>query len=529
MKKGFTLIELLAIIIIMGTISILSFSSITDTIRKNKEKEIKVFEKNIFTAAELYITANLDSYKNLDEIDNIEKIKVKDLVESGYLNRTINNPTNIQLLDYYVIAKRTLEKGLEYTLSYQGNPSDGNLYYTESILNGAVPELDPGMIPITFVNNKPVKADLYTNWYDYETKKWANVVLVSEASRNNYKNAKAGKEILEADILAYFVWVPRYKFKLFNIEGKTDIEPKDIEIIFENNKTQKSTGTLNGEYLTQPGFTLGNEELNGIWMGKFETSGTLNSPLILPFKSPNDLNRVVSELYLSSEKFKSNVYGLTSYSRMSRNSEWMSAAYLSASKYGKNSEVFLNAIDFNVSAQTGCGANLTTDKSLSTCVDGFGTQEDLNYPQSTTGNITGIYDMSGGAMEYVLATLYDSSTGQIYAGGNKDRGSRFNGILADLTVNTLGVPIPDLKYFDLYLDDSFLKACDNGPCYGHGLIETYYAYNDRCLNATKTSPWYARGGHWNNGKDAGIFSYRNFDGFFFGGGNGRASYRAVTN
>ncbi|MEG1310351.1 MAG: hypothetical protein RSD06_05715, partial [Bacilli bacterium] len=259
MKKGFTLIELLAIIIIMGTISILSFSSITDTIRKNKEKEIKVFEKNIFTAAELYITANLDSYKNLDEIDNIEKIKVKDLVESGYLNRTINNPTNIQLLDYYVIAKRTLEKGLEYTLSYQGNPSDGNLYYTESILNGAVPELDPGMIPITFVNNKPVKADLYTNWYDYETKKWANVVLVSEASRNNYKNAKAGKEILEADILAYFVWVPRYKFKLFNTAGASNTTPISIEIIFENNKTQKSTGTTDGTYLTPPGFTFGLE------------------------------------------------------------------------------------------------------------------------------------------------------------------------------------------------------------------------------------------------------------------------------
>ncbi|MEG0138072.1 MAG: hypothetical protein RR708_03730, partial [Bacilli bacterium] len=121
------------------------------------------------------------------------------------------------------------------------------------------------------------------------------------------------------------------------------------------------------------------------------------------------------------------------------------------------------------------------------------------------------------------------STGQIYAGGNKDRGSRFNGILGDLTVNTLGVPIADLKYFDLYLDGSLLKACDNGPCYGHGFIETYYAYNDESTRATKTSPWYARGGHWKDGSGAGVFSYRRFDGFFFGGANGRTTYRAVTN
>ncbi|MEG1146127.1 MAG: hypothetical protein RSE21_01695 [Bacilli bacterium] len=500
MKKGFTLIELLAIIIIMGTISILSFSSITDTIRKNKEKEIKVFEKNIFTAAELYITANLDSYKNLDEIDNIEKIKVKDLVESGYLNRTINNPTNIQLLDYYVIAKRTLEKGLEYTLSYQGNPSDGNLYYTESILNGAVPELDPGMIPITFVNNKPVKADLYTNWYDYETKKWANVVLVSEASRNNYKTAKAGKEILEADILAYFVWVPRYKFKLFNTAGAPNTTPISIEIIFENNKTQKSTGTTDGTYLTPPGFTFGLEELNGLWVGKFETTGSVAAPTIKPNLSPLS-NQKQRFQFDTSKIFKS--YSVSTDSRVMKNSEWGTVAYLSHSKYGVNEEIRTNN---NFPIITGCGASTVNGDTNESCQIEYGNS--LSYPQSTAGNITGIFDMSGGSYEYTMGVLADSN-GTPYSGRNSDWNSGFNGPFGGVSTApfelTTGVPFPEQKYFDLYTSSDAMTACNGKKCLGQGIIETNGWYQDAFRFTYPKMPFHIRSGRYNLRTSSGIF------------------------
>ena len=47
MKKGFTMVELLAIIIIVGTIGIMSFASLTNTIKKNKVREQEVFETNI--------------------------------------------------------------------------------------------------------------------------------------------------------------------------------------------------------------------------------------------------------------------------------------------------------------------------------------------------------------------------------------------------------------------------------------------------------------------------------------------------
>jgi hypothetical protein len=44
----------------------------------------------------------------------------------------------------------------------------------------------------------------------------------------------------------------------------------------------KSNGTTNGTWLTHPAFTFGTTELNGIWVGKFENSGTTSALTIKP-------------------------------------------------------------------------------------------------------------------------------------------------------------------------------------------------------------------------------------------------------
>ena len=52
---------------------------------------------------------------------------------------------------------------------------------------------------------------------------WANAVLVSETgtvhNRSDYVDADAGYTISEDDVLAYYVWIPRYKYKVWNILG----------------------------------------------------------------------------------------------------------------------------------------------------------------------------------------------------------------------------------------------------------------------------------------------------------------------
>lgn len=126
-----------------------------------------------------------------------------------------------------------------------------------------MPELSDGMIPIRWNGSAWVKADIHDKWYDYDKQEWANVVLVTESTRNDYKNASPETEILETDVLAYLVWIPRYRYKLFNVNSKS-ISPREIEIEFEDNKTLKLIGSSDDEWLTHPAFTFGTDELNGI-------------------------------------------------------------------------------------------------------------------------------------------------------------------------------------------------------------------------------------------------------------------------
>jgi hypothetical protein len=82
------------------------------------------------------------------------------------------------------------------------------------------PILDEGMIPVTIANNGTVTTISSDDgdWYDYENKEWANVVLVDSDSRSTYKNT-TGKTVNQSDILAYYVWIPRYAYKMSTLPG----------------------------------------------------------------------------------------------------------------------------------------------------------------------------------------------------------------------------------------------------------------------------------------------------------------------
>ena len=132
--------------------------------------------------------------------------------------------------------------------------------YAESLLNGAAPELYDGMVPIIIEDgtNGTVKgrirvADTSQEWYSYEDHNWANAALVTSAARSK----AAGQELnVDTDILQMYVWIPRYKYQLWNAEFGSS-NPQSINIVFENENTTKSTGSTNGSWLTHPAFTFG--------------------------------------------------------------------------------------------------------------------------------------------------------------------------------------------------------------------------------------------------------------------------------
>ena len=363
---------------------------------------------------------------------------------------------------------------------------DRNFYIDSS--NSNAPVLADGMIPIMYDNDTSswVKADYYNKdseyaGYDYENKKWANAVMVTSATRETYMNAGIGTEVKDTDILAYYVWIPRYKYKLFNVTYARNTTAQLIEVAFENgtsttgnvtctyytNGAETCTNKSNGNWYTHPAFTMinasGNKtELKGIWVGKFETTGSTTTPTVKPgVSSLRDIT--VANMYSTGKLFRSTDYitsnGINqSDSHMMKNIEWGAVAYLKQSNYGLGiTDITINN---NSSYYTGGGT---------------GTSYKTNIGQSTSGNITGVYDMSGGAWEYVMGNY------------NKTAGS------SGLTVS--GVPA---EHIDIYSAESHL---------GDATGETDGWYSDYQDFIISSIPWFIRGGYYFNGDNAGVFTF----------------------
>ena len=114
----------------------------------------------------------------------------------------------------------------------------------------------------------------------------------------------------------------------------------------------------------------------GIWVGKFESSGSKEKVQIIP--NTNSLRSLtVYDIVTACQSVKS-TYNLTGDSHMMKNTEWGVVAYLADSKYGRNgTKISQNGSNY----MTGAGNYAS------------------NTEQSTTGNIYGIYDINGTSYE----------------------------------------------------------------------------------------------------------------------------------
>ena len=426
--------------------------------------------------------------------------------------------TNTYYLWIWVDAEETSSDTMDqsFSLSLNGSCTD------ELEIKPNVPDLDDGMIPVVISDTgitKTISKD-DTSWYNYKKKQWANVVLVN--NRANYLNT-TGVTVNKDDILAYYVWIPRYKYKIWSVDNNDKKgKEQEIEIVFENKSDSKTLGTQIGEYRTHPAFTFGGVELNGIWVGKFETTGTADTPTIKP-NVQSLRNQKISAQFATSQKLGTSTYGSTSKvdAHMMKNSEWGAVAYLSHSKYGVNREVYINNSNQYYTGRSGGDVGgstaintVYTDRTSTTQYNKYGfytwdgylleyntqnktTTHDISKVASTTGNITGVYDMSGGVYEYVMGYYSGASTTWGATSSNNNAGFSSK---------------PASKYFDDYTTTNPLTACNGGICYGHGLSEVNKWYGDYALFVNAGYLWFLRGGYYGNGAGAGAFSFYNDSG-----------------
>ena len=256
------------------------------------------------------------------------------------------------------------------------------------------------------------------DWYEYKA-----IEGEEDNNTSHWANAKTENG-------SYFVWIPRYAYRITYYQSETDHtitgyydgngmwSAKDGAIKYALEEGIETVTNEEGDkYIVHPAFgtkqgstteektqNIDNggwgDAISGFWFAKFEM-GEETTTLEIK-SSPKGLsvrNKTIGEFYTLG---RTATYGQTGdidtvapdeitqtsfmNSHMVKNSEWGAVAYLTHSKFGRN------------------GKNIT--KNGSAYETGGGREETAylsNQDQSTTGNAYGVYDMSGGAIEYVAA------------------------------------------------------------------------------------------------------------------------------
>ena len=389
-----------------------------------------------------------------------------------------------------------------------------------SCKNVSAPKLGEGLVPVTIENDGTVKyADTTKKWYNYCDKIWANAVILEDNASYN-----VGDIIQESDIQSYFVWIPKYKYKLWNVDVAVE-NAHEIEIVFDETNTTDFEGVScktpmtsggsgncnNGEYMTHPAFISMN--VNEFWVGKYETGYKGATSVAAAQVNTNDTSKVIIKpnayswrnitvynSFLNSYNYKRNLD-----SHMMKNTEWGAVAYLSHSKYGINKKININN---NSSFKTGYSALPSTNQQVfqGTYGDGYAFNNVYNtkigYKSSTTENISGVYDTSGGTYEYMSSYI----SGKLGASG----------------FNTTTIANFDSKYFDIYNSSSAISTHqykilgdatgEMGPFASYVDGDNYSRnhnswYNDNSSFVHSSDPWFSRGGNYYNGILASQFNF----------------------
>ena len=226
-----------------------------------------------------------------------------------------------------------------------------------------------------------------------------------------------------------------------------------------------------------------------------------------------------NDAYLLSRRLTAdgNIYGLSgdADSHLIKNSEWGSISYLSKREYGLGSvDIAINNKDFNDhtnNVYAGTGYNNQGKEWNDTSIE-------AGYSASTTGNIYGIYDMSGGAWEKSAAYVNNS----IGAGNRNTYGASVATGGAKSTKYATVYPSNETN--DTNTDDKRGQANYNvnDKIYGDAVRETSTKgvensswYSDYSHFPGGGDPFFVRGGGNWHGVCAGLFHFSRSDGASF--------------
>ncbi len=515
-KSGITLITLAVTIIILLILAGITIATITSdngiikNANKAKEQTEITEEKEIIEKATVQAMGN-NKYGNIEE-DELQSELDKETGEGKTETSEIGEEIEVVFIEsdrYYTVdidgnvAQIITEENTAETPTYweKTTKTDEEWYSYADISNGDKevkvnePKLRGAMTAIKYVGED---AESQTG------SKWANAITQDGSM---------------------WVWIPRYAYKITSgyHESGTETTGGTIEVAFIDTNNQflnGETGTIvtdpsevtytnnvQNEWLVHPAFTSNAEngggfgELTGIWVGKFETTGTYDSTTdtrtvtILPGTQYDLGSMTINEMYqlAKSTTFKEKV---TINSHMAKNSEWGAIAYLAQSKYGVNGQ--------KISANGGSLTGANSNKKIIYMT---------NKTQSTTNNAYGIYDMRGGLWEHVASYVNSISIASANEdiGGYGEEGSLLGKNEAEKAKSTAYKTVYEAG--NNQINSYNLTESRKGDAIWETSVYAKTAwFNAEIGYPSGDSAFFSRGGCYQN--NSGIFTY-----YFFGGYN----------
>ena len=258
-------------------------------------------------------------------------------------------------------AQKTKEETEEARIEEENRITDYEDYISQ-YTNG-------GYVERKGVNAPVLKDNMELVIYNEEAGEWEennssssyDYVAGTEGKDNN-KSKWANARVTIDGIDSYFVWIPRYAYKITynNPENKSEGGTIDVKFLVgtsdnyydENGELKKAQRAVTGQedttsdYYVHPAFInnvdLGgwDSELTGIWVGKYETAksdaGTTrdemgNSMKIMIQPGVTSWRKTtIGDMYIYAKEYSTELN-----SHMLKNSEWGAIAYLTYSKYRK--------------------------------------------------------------------------------------------------------------------------------------------------------------------------------------------------
>ena len=521
--------------------------------RTREEGAREKIQLEVMGAYDKYGNINVEKLKtNLDNNVGADTSKINDILIDGATTGKIT----VDGKDFYVDGNGnvldydgpkgtdTPEKSTETTISRSNGTIDvvflQNTSYAVSQTPNA-PALDNTMVPVKYnteTKNWNVCSKDDAEWYNYGVQssttesggssKWANVMLtddiVVEKDGTTYdtsaiKNLLTGNNlqtIVGATITtegSMLVWVPRYAYRITykNSSGEVLGYSDSRGIVTKDGKTPSSYQTpttsinVNGSigstkyeyYRPHPAFETDldqggwSQRLTGIWVGKFEATGSTSE--VTSKSSLSSLRSItIGTMWQSA---KDNFKAKTSESHMMKNSEWGAVAYLTESKYGRNT----TAVTRNTDSGYYTGGASTV-----------GAYKD-NILQSTTGNVYGIYDTVGGAYEYVASYIannqqaygyqFASNAGTSGSKNDKEESTKYATVYK---YNTTSDTIQN--NYDLNLNKVFGDGITETSTSGIG-ASSWHSANSSFVDTSY--PFFVRGGIYNTSYAGSFYFTRN--------------------